>query len=100
MDRYLFIKKVAHNEAMSHSSNESWCFHPLVWINLIRDAVSLLEYIPVDIANDSFAIDLCMAVLPAFEFPLQKNKSYSVKGIAQSSDKAITFHNAIRQYIF
>ncbi|KAK0239878.1 hypothetical protein EDD85DRAFT_788089 [Armillaria nabsnona] len=99
-NRYQFIKKVAHNEAMSHSSNESWCFHPLVWINLIRDAVSLLEDFPVDIDNDPFALNLCMAALPAFEYPLQEDGSDSVKGIAQSSDKAITFQDAIRQYIF
>ncbi len=99
-DRYRFIKKFAHNEAMAHYSNELWCFHPLVWINLIRDAVSLQNNFPVDTANDPFAIDLCMAVLPAFKQPLQEDKSNFVKGIVQSSDKAITFHEAIHQYIF
>ncbi len=99
-DRYLFIKKVAHNEAMSHSSNEPWCFHPLVWINLIRDAVLLQEVISVDIANDPFAIDLCMAVLPVFKDPNLKNEFDSAKHIVQTDIKAITFHDAIRQYLF
>ncbi len=85
---------------MAHYSYESWCFHPLVWINLIRDAASLLKDFPVDIANDSFAIDLCMAVLPVFENPNLEDEINSAKHIVQASDEAITFHDAIRHYIF
>ncbi|PBK78433.1 hypothetical protein ARMSODRAFT_1011012 [Armillaria solidipes] len=99
-DRDLFIKKLVHNEAMPHSNNESGCFHPLVWINLISDAVSLLEEFPVDIEKDPFAIDLCIAVLPAFKYPPKEDQSDSAKNTAQSSDKAITFHDAIHKYLF
>ncbi|PBK92806.1 hypothetical protein ARMGADRAFT_1080027 [Armillaria gallica] len=61
---------------------------------------SLLKDFPVDIANDPFAIDLCMAVLPVFTNPDLENEFDSAKHIVQTNVKAITFHDAIRQYLF
>ncbi|KAK0239835.1 hypothetical protein EDD85DRAFT_1021202 [Armillaria nabsnona] len=92
---YLFLKEVFRNAAMSFSGHELWCFHPIVWINLINDAASVLESFSVDITNDPFAIDLCIAVIPALIDCPSKEKDH-----AQSSDKPISFKDAVRSYLF
>ncbi len=98
--RYLFIKEVFRNAAMSFSGHESWCFHPIVWVNLIRDAASVLETFPVDIMNNPFAIDLCRAVLPTLMDSPQEDEIDSKNDISQSSDKPISFDDAVRPYLF
>ncbi len=92
---YLFFKEVVRNAAMSFSGHESWCFHPIVWINLISDAVPMLESFSVKVTNDPFAIDLCIAVLPALMDTPPKEKDH-----AQSSDQPISFKDAVRSYLF
>ncbi|KAK0503502.1 hypothetical protein EDD18DRAFT_1138104, partial [Armillaria luteobubalina] len=48
-------------------------FHPLVWIDLITNAAKNEVFSPIDIGTqDPFAIDICCAVLRAFQWPRSK----------------------------
>ncbi|KAK0239880.1 hypothetical protein EDD85DRAFT_949742 [Armillaria nabsnona] len=99
----LFMKEVICNAASSvlrSSMDECWCFHPLVWIDLIKNGPSKEVFSSIDISTqDPFAIDVCCAVLPAFRAPLASYESATMD-IANSSSTAIPFHTAISHYLF
>ncbi len=61
-----FMKEVICNAVSSFlysSMDECWCFHPLVWIDLIENGPSKKVFSSIDISTqDPFAIDVCYAV--------------------------------------
>ncbi|PBK78431.1 hypothetical protein ARMSODRAFT_947339 [Armillaria solidipes] len=101
----LFMKEVARNGAVSffHSSvDDCWCFHPLVWIDLIKNGPSKAVFSPVDIGTeDPFALDICCTLLLAFSYPSSSDGPDSAKDTTDGSNgTAIAFHDATREYLF
>ncbi|SJL00656.1 uncharacterized protein ARMOST_03969 [Armillaria ostoyae] len=101
----LFMKEVARNGAVSffHSSvDDCWCFHPLVWIDLIKNGPSKAVFSPIDIGTeDPFALDICCTLLLAFSYPSSSDGPDSAKDTTDGSNGiAIAFHDATREYLF
>ncbi|KAK0451130.1 hypothetical protein EV421DRAFT_2032070 [Armillaria borealis] len=100
-----FMKEVARNGAVSffHSSvDDCWCFHPLVWIDLVKNGPSKAVFSPIDIGTeDPFALDICCTLLLAFSYPSSSDGPDSAKDTTDGSNgTAIAFHDATREYLF
>ncbi|KAK0210845.1 hypothetical protein DFS33DRAFT_1378828 [Desarmillaria ectypa] len=95
-----FTRVVVRYEAVNlihNSMNESQHFHPSVWAKIIQNADEGGAFSPIDIdTNDSYAIQLCYAVLGAFLEPSRKD----VSGPPSVTETAVSLHVAIRQYLF
>ncbi|KAK0483929.1 hypothetical protein IW261DRAFT_989327 [Armillaria novae-zelandiae] len=95
--------EVASNGAIafSHSSDdEYWVFHPTIWINFITDAAAEDVFSPIDIGTqDPFAIDICCAVLRAFQWPHSEDKDRTTS-VVEPSAAAIPFPDAVRDYLY
>lgn len=89
------MKEIARNGAMafSHSSeDEYWVLHPCVWIDVITNAALNDIFSPIDAGTgDSFARDICCAVLPAFQMPRSEYEFDYTTSLVQPSTIAITF---------
>ncbi|KAK0503550.1 hypothetical protein EDD18DRAFT_1346413 [Armillaria luteobubalina] len=98
----LLMKEVASNGATAfsrYSDDEYWVFHPLVWTDLITNAAENGVFSPVYIGTqDSFAIDICCAVLRAFWRPHSEDKDAT--SMVQPSAAAIPFHHAVCKYLY
>ncbi|KAK0463877.1 uncharacterized protein EV420DRAFT_1638802 [Desarmillaria tabescens] len=101
-DINLLMEDIALNGALAfrHLSGAEYLrFHPLVWIDLIRNAASAGVFSPIDIsAEDPFAMNICCAVLPAFSFFYSNNSGDSEKDKAQST--AVALYVAICDHFF